>query len=177
MIQLQAMSMNYYIFANVDNDCKGAFPAELSFFFEQIGGFGDKSLVSQVETILDIDLSAFQNIDASEGEESDASYWQNIDAFEAVIDNLLDNIKSNPEYHKEVKFHPLNPVYGYSSDSTRMAEIKAAQQAYEDHPMYGYPNEGGYLTKGRIILDLENLKALLKCYRENGATKIKLDYG
>lgn len=176
LIQLQAMGMDYYIKANAETECEDNFPSGLSFFFEQIGGYGEKSMVSQVEQILDIDLSTFQSYDFMENEESDSIYWKDINEFESVIDLLLKKIDANPEYYEEVKYHPILPVYGFSTDSTKMAEMKRTQEEFENHPMYGYPNDHGFLSKRIIVKELKKLKSLISCYRKGGATMIKLNY-
>lgn len=168
--------MDYYITANIETECKDDFPSGLSFFFEQVGGSGEKSMVSQVEQILDIDLSTFQSYDFMENEESDSTYWKNINEFEAIIDLFLKEIDSDFDYYKKVKYHPIVPVYGFSTDSTEMAEMKKTQEEYENHPMYGYPNDHGFLSEGKIIKELKELKSLLTCYRKGGATMIKLNY-
>ena len=170
------MGMNYYITANVETECKGNFPSGLSFFFEQIGGYGEKSMVSQVEQILDIDLSTFQSYDFIENEDTDSIYWKDINEFEKTINLLLKKIKSNSNYYEEVKYHPIILVYGYSTDLTEMAEMKKTREEYENHPMYGYPNDNGFLSEGIIIKELKELKSLLTCYRKSGATMIKLNY-
>ena len=168
--------MNYSIEANVETKCKDDFPPRLSFFFEQIGGFGDKSMVSQVEKILNIDLSTFQEYDFIDNEGSSEKYWKNITKFELVIDKFISKIKANPRYYEKVKYNPIKPEYAFSSDSNQMEKIKAKEQEYENHPMYGYPYDNKYLSTKAIIKDLETLKIILKCYKKSGATKIKLNY-
>lgn len=168
--------MDYSIEANVKTECKDDFPPRLSFFFEQIGGFGDKSMVAQVEKILKIDLSTFQKYDYIDNEESSDQYWKNITTFEAVIDKLILRINTNPKYYEKVKYDPIKPEYAFSSDINEMKKIKAKEQEYENHPMYSYPYDNKYLSSGAIVEDLKTLKDILKCYKKNGATKIKLSY-
>jgi hypothetical protein len=164
----------YSLEANVKTNCNDDFPPKLSFFFEQIGGFGDKSMVSQVEKILNIDLSIFQEYDFYDNEESSEKYWKNIIKFENVIDRLISKIKANPKYYEKLKYNPIKLEYAFSSDSNEMKKIKAEKQEYENHPMYGYPYDNKYLSTNAIVKDLETLKIILKCYKKNGATKIKL---
>ncbi|WP_347050608.1 hypothetical protein [Flavobacterium olei] len=57
-----------------------------------------------------------------------------------------------------------------------MKKIKAKEQEYENNPMYGYRYDKKYLSSGALVEDLEILKNILKCYKKNGATKIKLSY-
>ena len=60
------------------------------------------------------------------------------------------------------------------TDLSKIEIIK--QKEYENHPMYGYPNDNKYLSSKAILKDLETLKNILKCYKKSGATKIKLNY-
>lgn len=174
--------MNYYISANIETECGDKFPSGLSFFFEQIGGYGDESMVSQVEKILEVDLSNFQEFTKMDDEDSDIVTWQSIEVFEQVINSLLTKIEDNPEYYKSVIYHPnpILPIDGYFTTPAEFEEVvkrrQKSQEEYEKHPMYGYPNDDGYLSSGEFVNDLKVLKSILECYVNAGATMIKLDY-
>jgi hypothetical protein len=170
------MGMDYYIEADVKTKCKNEFPSGLSFFFEQVGGFGEKSMVSQVENILNINLSTFQEYDYMDNEESDDRYWKDLKEFNALLDTLLAKIQANPRYYTKVKYNPVTPIFGFSSDPKEMARMNKTVQEYEKHPMYGYPNDHGYLSSDAFIRDIKILKSVLQCYADQGATKIKLSY-
>lgn len=174
-LNLNFFGMDYYIEANVKTNCKDDFPSGLSFFFEQAGGFGKKSMVSQVEKILKIDLSTFQDYD-SEAEENSSKYWRNINSFEKTIDNLLLKIKENPNYYKKVKYNPVYEDYAFSSDKKEMEKNKQKQKEYEENRLHGFPNDNGYLSSNKFAAELNQLKNILKCYKKQGATKIKLNY-
>lgn len=168
--------MDYYIESNIKTRCKDDFPSGLSFFFEQLGGFDEKSMVSQVEKILKIDLSTFQDYDF-DGEENPNKHWKNINAFEKTIDDLLLKIKADPNYYKKVKFNTIDPPdYGFSSDKIKMERIRQKQREYEKSPLFGFPIDNGYLSSNEFVSDLNQLKNILKCYKKYGATKIKLGY-
>lgn len=173
-LHLNFFGMDYYIESNVKSTCKDDFPSGLSFFFEQVGGFGEKSMVSQVEKILKIDLSTFQDYD-SEGEEN-SRHWKNILVFEKTIDNLLLRIKANPNYYKKVKFNPIYEDYVYSSDKQEREKNKQKQREYEKSPLHGFPYDNGYLNSNKFVTELKQLKNILNCYKKNGATKIRLGY-
>lgn len=176
ILNFNFFGMDYYIEANVKTNCKDDFPSGLSFFFEQLGGFEEKSMVSQVEKILKIDLSSFQDYDF-EGEESPNKHWKNIKVFEKTIDDLLSKIKANPNYYKKVKYNPANPPdYGYSSNKKEMEQIRQKQKQYEKSPWFGYPVNNGYLSSNKFVTELNQLKSILNCYKKHGATKIKLSY-
>lgn len=175
-LNMNFFGMDYYIKANVETNCKDDFPSELSFFFEQVGGFDEKSMVRQVEKILKIDLSTFQDYDF-DGEENPNKHWKNINAFEKIIDNLLLKIKANPNYYKKVKFNPIDsPDYGFSSDKKEMERMRQKQREYEKSRMFGFPSDNEYLSSNKFVTDLNQLKNILKCYKKYGATKIKLSY-
>jgi len=175
IIKLNFFGMDYYIEANVKSTCKNDFPSGLSFFFEQVGGFEEKSMVSQVEKILKIDLSTFQDYDF-EGEEDSNKHWKNIKVFENKIDDLLLKIKANPNYYKKVKFDPNYSSYEFSSDKKQMEKNKQKQMEHEKSPLFGFPYDNGYLSSHKFETELNQLKNVLKCYRKSGATKIKLSY-
>lgn len=170
------IGMHYSIEADIKTNCQDNFPTGLSFFFEQIGGFGDNSMVSQTERILDIDLSTFQEYDFIDNEESSEKYWKDITQFEFVIDEFISKMKANPTYHEKIKYNPIELGPAFSTDSNEMKKIEQKREEYENHPMYGYPNDNKYLSSNAILNDLETLKKILKCYKKSGATKIKLSY-
>lgn len=167
--------MDYYIEANVKTPCKDGFPSGLSFFFEQVGGYEEKSMASQVEKILKIDLSTFQEYDFEDSSMPN-KYWKNINVFEKTIDDLLFKIKGNPNYFKRVKYNPVYEDYVYSSDKKDMEKNLQKMKEYEKNPMHDYPYNNGYLNSNKFVAELNQLKALLKCYKKHGATKIKLTY-
>lgn len=171
-----SIGMHYSIEANVKTNCQDNFPSGLSFFFEQVGGYGDKSMVSQTESILGIDLSTFQEYDFIDNEEPSEKYWKDITQFESVIDAFISKIEANPTYYQKVKYNPIILGPAFSTDLTEMKKIQQKREEYENHPMYGYPNDDEYLSSNAILNDLETLKKILKCYKDNGATKIKLSY-
>ena len=177
----EKMGMDYYIYSNKQTSCKKEFPEQLSFFFEQIGGYGDQSEVAQVSVILDIDLSVFQNYDyGTDNKEEEIQFWQNIDDFEKVIDDFLFKIDKNPDYFKLLK-HNKNKEY-YDSEMRRITKIKNQEkfikelEKLQNKPDYLFPADYGYLSSGRIVTDLKTLKGVLTCYKKEGVTKIKLMY-
>ncbi|MFD2161500.1 hypothetical protein ACFSJU_03795 [Paradesertivirga mongoliensis] len=109
--------MYYSIEANVKTSCEGQFPEGLSHFFEQIGGYGDKSMASQVEKVLKIDLSLFQHYDFVDNPKPSSAYWLEIRKMQGLLSSLKSKIRANPNYHKHVKYNPVDAIYGFSTDS------------------------------------------------------------
>ena len=175
VLNFNFFGMDYYIEANVKTPCKDDFPSGLSFFFEQVGGYEEKSMASQVEKILKIDLSTFQEYDYEDSTMPN-KYWKNINVFEKTIDDLLFKIKANPNYFKKVKYNPVYEDYVYSSDKKDMEKNLQKMKEYEKNPLHEYPYNNGYLNSNKFAAELNQLKSLLKCYRKHGATKIKLSY-
>lgn len=175
--------MNYYIEANVKNTCGTelmggtyALSREFSNFFAAVNAYDNKSEIKQVEQILKIDLSTFQQYDYINKDAKIEIHWKDIYTFNKVLDNLLNKIKVNPSYYKKVKYNPVEAQHGFSTDSAEMQKIFAKQREHENHPMHGYPNDWSYLSSGQLVNDVKELKTILKCYMRSGATKIQLTY-
>lgn len=157
------MGMDYYIETKEEIEEEFEFPEGLSYFFEQIGGYGDTSMVSQVERILEIDLSLFQNIssyseddgefddefdedDDSEEYESEGP-WLSVEDIQRLTRAFLTKISENPDYHKHVK---------YSGNL--------------------YPEDTGYLSTGEIVDDLSEFDKTLTKLKANNCLEIRLIY-
>jgi hypothetical protein len=168
--------MSYFIEANIETNCEDRFPESMSYFFEQIGGYDEKSMVAQVESILKIDLSLFQHYDFPENPKPASLYWIEIKKMKALLKTLKSKIKANPDYYNEVKYNPVQAIWGISTDSIENARFKQAQVESEEHPMFGYPNDVGYLSSNTFLKDIYALEAILNCYSRKGATKVKLSY-
>jgi hypothetical protein len=89
---------------------------------------------------------------------------------------FIKKIKDNPNYYKQIKYNPIEVIYGFSSDTLEMKRIIQTQKEHQKNPLFGYPNDHGYLSSNEILRDLETLKNTLNCYKKCGATKIKLTY-
>ena len=167
------MGMYYGITSNAKEKIKNLpyFPNGLSYFFEQIGGYGEESMVSQVEKILNIDLSNFQNYDFDDND-SDDDCWQKIEEVEGIIEELLLKIKAKPNYFNEVKFYAGDYSQFFSMSSTEW------KNSINREVNYGYPKieDKSYLENG-FIPDLNELKKILDIYKKHGADRIKLFYG
>ncbi len=174
------MGMRYHIKADKHTSCEGRFPDELSFFFEQIGGYGEKSEVAQVAEVLNINLSAFQQYDhGTEDVDNSLQLWKEIGPFTELVINFLARLEASPGYYTQVKHNAQLKqqneqlfTMGFS-DNNKFLELI---EEFESQPDYGYPSDYGYLSSGRILKDLRDLKNLLQCFRKNGASKIKLYY-
>jgi hypothetical protein len=168
--------MYYSIEANVKTRCDDRFPEGLSHFFEQIGGYGEKSMVSQVEKVLKIDLSLFQHYDFVDNPKPSSAYWIEIKKMQGLLSTLNSKIRANPNYHTQLKYDPVEAIYGFSTDSAENERMNKTQQDHQKHPMFGYPNDHGYLSTSAFTEDISALETLLKCYSKNGATKVRLSY-
>lgn len=189
------MGMDYYIIPDGEVACENEFPESLSFFFEQVGGYEEKAEVSQVSKILQIDLSVFQEISYDDDEnygmpveedEEDESpddsptIWHDTAAVVSVIDNLLAKIAAFPDYYKQVLHNPnrnqdLNLLFQVTASGNE-EKIKQGLEALEGKPLFGYPSDYGYLSKGELVEDLKVLRKTLTCYEDNGVSRFKLMY-
>ncbi len=170
--------MRYLIKPDKHTSCEGQFPYELSFFFEQMSGYGTKSEASQLSELFDMDFSVFdRSPQGIESIEEEVNMWKDITEFTDLVSTFLTKLILKPEYHLYIR-HNENQrrqdeqlVTLGIKDSTKFLELLEQFQA---EPDYGYPSDYGYLSSGRIIKDLSDLKNLLQCYKKNGAKKVKL---
>jgi hypothetical protein len=175
------MGMDYYIVPNKQTNCKDDFGNGLSFFFEQVGGYGETAEVEQVSRILDIDLSLFQDVEYDpEDKEELERHWHSLDTFTSIVDTFIAKIKAQPEYHKKVVHNPNKQKQDdeFSKILYMQDSVKASKLLEEliKQPFYLYPPDYGYLSDGRILKDLQTLRKTLICYKKNGVTKVRLEY-
>lgn len=182
------MGMDYYIVPDGQTECSNDFPEELSYFFEQVGGYGEYAQVEQVSKILQIDLSLFQQMSYEELDEEDEEaepIWHDVQQIIELIDNLLQKIDGHPAYYNEVIYNSdqINQRQMSSQLIKRfvdgqMTEEQAVQylEKLQAAPNYRYPADNGYLTEGRIIEDLRALQNNLQCYQQDGIHRVKLVY-
>jgi hypothetical protein len=187
------MGMDYYIIPEIETACQNDFPENLSFFFEQVGGYGEYAEVSQVSRILQVDLSVFQEISYDDGEyyggpideEEEAPedlpvIWHDTITVVQIIDNLLAKIAAFPDYHKQVLHNPnrkqgLNSLFRITASGNEQ-EIMQGLEALESKPFFSYPADHGYLSGGEIVEDLNALRKTLMCYEGNGVSRFKFMY-
>ncbi|MBO2011491.1 hypothetical protein [Hymenobacter negativus] len=185
--------MDYYIIPEEETTCEDSFPDGLSFFFEQVGGYGEAAEVEQVSRILQIDLSVFQEISFEEDEAYDADeldedeqpeeasiIWHDVDKVTAVVDSFLTKIEAFPDYHKQVLHNPnrnqdLESLLQITTIGDE-AEMVRQFQELENQPLFAYPPDHGYLSQGKIVEDLKNLRQTLACYKSSGVSQFKLLY-
>ncbi|MDX1938271.1 MAG: hypothetical protein SFU21_14215 [Flavihumibacter sp.] len=175
------MGMNYNIHSNIETNCQNNFPYELSYFFEQFGGFGNNSEVAQVSDILKIDLATFQEYDYGTIDSiEEKTFWKDIQPFCEIIETFISKLESTPNYYLKVKYNPNSAKQ--TKKEFKALKIKDEKKRIEklmelqSQSSYRYPVDKGYLKTGRILIDLKLLKELLNCYKKSGVTKIKLTY-
>jgi hypothetical protein len=170
------MGMTYFIEPNIKTPCHDHFPEGLSQFFEQWGGYENKSEVAQVEKILNINLTVFQKYDYIDTTGKLTRHWKNIETLDDLLSKLLLKIKANPQFYTQVKHNPISVEYFIPIDSAKEARMNERQRAHDDNPMSDYPDDFGYLKSAHFQNDIKELRALLHCYRRAGATKVALAY-
>ncbi|MBS0425458.1 MAG: hypothetical protein JSR71_13845 [Proteobacteria bacterium] len=176
------MGMSYDIIPNKQTKCANDFGNGLSFFFEQVGGYGETAEVEQVSQVLKIDLNVFQDVDYNYDDQNDvANHWHDIDTISSLVDTFINKIVAQPNYYKQVHHNPVdrnklvdeeNELWKLTDTVERDKKIEALHQ----QPFYYYPNDRGYLSQGKLLKDLQTLKKTLGCYKKSGVTKIRFEY-
>jgi hypothetical protein len=175
------MGMDYYIKANIKNNCENDFPEGLSNFFEQFPVSDFNSEVRQVSQILDINLDAFQAYDHGTDDLKEEQCWQDIEAFASLVDSFINKIEQNRDYYRKVRYNKdgasvngqLHELFS-KNDVNAMADM--LHSLHQNSDIY-FPEDRGYLSENRIVKDLYELKETLSCYKKAGATEILLSYG
>lgn len=178
------MSMNYFIQSDRETNCKENFGNTLSFFFEQIGGYGETAEVIQVEKILNIDLSLFQKV--SSGSETEfgnvktIENWISIDTLRNLVELFLNKIDQNKEFYKKIihnenidkiriEIERINKITDREKWASEMKKL-------EENPTYFYPPNSHYFENGQFTNELNNLLETLNCFKKNNVEKVQLIY-
>lgn len=179
--QLSAMGTDYYIIPDRKTSCPDEFSNGLSFFFEQVGGYGETAEVEQVSSLLKLNLSVFQDVGYDyENPDEIKMHWHDIDSISGLLDVFVGKIRANPEYYKKVLHNPDREKQ--LDEEERIWKIADTAERYRqlnqlrEKPFYFYPPDYGYLSEGRLLGDLKMLQQTLACYKRNGVTKIRFQY-
>jgi hypothetical protein len=178
------MSMNYFIQSDKETNCKKNFGNSLSFFFEQIGGYGENAEVIQVEKILNIDLSLFQKVsgesETENGEIKIIENWINIDTLRNVAELFLNKINLDKDFYKKIihnenidkERNEIERINKITDPEKRASEMKQL----EENPTYFYPPNFHYFENGQFIEELKYLLETLNCFKKNNVEKAQLIY-
>ena len=180
------MGMYYIIELKNNEDIEYIdFPYPLSYFFEQIGGYDDKSIVSQIEKIINIDLSIFQktynsDMEFEEGfenletEHEDNEFWIKIEELINKLEEFKDKIERNKNYFTKVVLNPKddrNVYQDFYFDYEKMIKYQ------QENPLSLYPTDNGIITEKVLENSVNELLNTLKEIKSNGETEIRLIYG
>ncbi len=190
------MGMDYHIETDIELDDDGdltGFPGQLSDFFAQIGGYGHCSEVSQLSSILDIDLSLFQNYDFPENPDSETT-WQSVESLISKISELELAIETNSDYHKKIKYRLTGSPRGgaetcdedfmkmienmKSADINNVADLATliSKSTSEEVREENCPEDHGYISSNQLVRDVKTLRENLEKLGTKGVKKIKLFY-
>lgn len=174
------MGMYYHIELKNEELSFVNFPDRLSYFFEQIGGFEEKSIVSQIEKILDIDLSVFQNTYFEMEFEDDFDEVIDPDSFWISTDELIDKLTefknkmdSNLNYFSKIVF---NPKDDFNISSKLGFDFEKIAKYYEENPLACYPSNNGIITEKKLTESVNELLETLKDIKTQGEDQIRLVY-
>ena len=169
------MGMYYYLIPETETECTTDFPSGLSYFFEQVGGYGEYATVSQLETELNIDLSLFQNTFTN-----DESMFKEMEEYgqienaekefinhkkktriktESILKLLIDfkkALKLSNDFAKKIKFN---------NDESLTEKIRVLCP-----PKIEYYNNGNFLN------DINSLISTIECYKKDGVKNLRLGY-
>ncbi|NML68946.1 hypothetical protein HHL23_03940 [Chryseobacterium sp. RP-3-3] len=179
------MGMDYYIEPKSENEYEDYldFPNTLSYFFEQFGGYDEKSIVSQIESILNIDLSIFQKVynpemefdfeeyDHDENDHNPDDFWVNTDDLIKKLEEFKEKIQSNTKYFSQIIFNP-------DDDDSKMSkmDIEDIIRYQKENPLTAYPRNNGILTEESLSSSISELIDTLKNLRSQNIEQVRLNY-
>lgn len=173
------------------------FPEMLSYFFEQIGGYGDTSVVSQLEKILNIDLTIFQKTYHPEMEmdfeEFDSEfldeykntefnpddYWISIDVLIEKLNEFKQKIDDNSQYFSEIIFSPKDEtdiILKMAIPDWFQKAISDTLNNQEDNPLAMYPENNGIITDKILKSSISELIETLKNLKKENIEEVRLHY-
>lgn len=155
------------------------FPHSLSYFFEQIGGYEDKSIVRQIEKILKIDLSLFQktyndDFEDFDNEIDENDFWINIEELINKLEEFKDKAEMNKNYFSKVILNPNDDRNVYQDFNYDYEKIINYQQ---ENPLSLYPSDNGIINEKLLKNSINELLNTLEKIKRNGETEIRLIYG
>lgn len=169
--------MNLYIHTDLPKKGEEKMPENLSQFFEQYRGFGEASEVAQVESILEIDLSLFQNYSTDETK----PVWISNEEMIALTRNFIASIHANPNYFRLVK-HTGVPGLEFREEFLHAqkdkddAKLVKLLKRWQNTPDSEFPPDTKYLSDGKLLFDLVELDKILVFLWKMGARQIQLHY-
>lgn len=163
--------MGMYYNIEIKNDKLGYinFPESLSYFFEQLGGYGEKSIVAQIESILDIDLSIFQKTYHPEMESD--GFWIDIEELINKLEEFESKIKLNQNYFSKVILKPID-------DRRKQVKLDFENLAkYQtENPLSLYPIDNGIITEKSLMDSIIELITIIRELKAKGENQIRLVY-
>ncbi len=165
----------YYTIEVKNNDKLGYidFPESLSYFFEQVGGYGEKSIVAQIETILNIDFTIFQKTYHPEMEFDEKSnyFWIDIEELLNKLIEFKSKMETNQSYFSKVILNPKDDRRKYVS--LKYEDIVKYEM---ENPLSLYPIDNGIITEKVLMDSTIKLIKTLKELKARGESQIRLVY-
>lgn len=169
------MGMYYYLVPETETECTDDFPSGLSYFFEQVGGYDEYAVVSQLEIELNIDLSLFQN-----------TYIEDEYLFEEMEEyGKIKSAKKEIIKHKEktkIKTETMlsllldfKNVLHKNKDFVKKIKFNNNTDLPENIREL-CPPKLAYYSNGEFLKDLNDLILILQCYKSNGVKYLRLGY-
>ncbi|WP_196888134.1 hypothetical protein [Aureivirga sp. CE67] len=181
------MGMYYFFETNNNYKSEKQFPYVLSYFFEQIGGYDDKSVIVQLEKILEIDFSIFQNtyfddadfeFDEFLDEETRKSIensknvnWIKIEEIQNVVLEFIEKSKIAKDYFSKV-------IFSTDEDDEKLRGMNYSESLKyeEENPNCFYPVNNSILSKENIENGFLEINEIMNEFKNNEVKELRLRY-
>lgn len=171
--------MNIFIIADNDIDSPQMMSPSLSQFFEMHLGWESESEVSQIEKLLNIDLSPFMKfVDVANVKDA---VWQDLNPVLFLTQQFIEKLKANPKLHERIQYSAMPQSHlqekllklTLEGDKEKIAQFI---KEWQHTPDSQFPPEIGYVRRGFLLEDLIELEKLLRGMMKEGTQKIQLHY-
>lgn len=174
------MGMDYAVLTDKNPEVRIRIPERLSNFFETLFDLdGDEMREGvQFKNVSKIDFAIISECTNGENE---SEGWINIELFRNLLQRMIDFIKKNPDYYKQIKYGKSSPQ-DYRAELMEAIRTKDKQkmwditQRMQANPDLQFPTDRGYLTKGFIREDLQECLADVESAIASGVRRVKIYY-
>lgn len=170
-------AVNYFLYSD-SSSSPIMVPPGLSQFFEMYQGFESESEFSQVEKILGLDLSMFQQWNAPDGKDVKL---HDLDAMLFLTQQLIKKVRDTKDLHERVEYSAM-PQPHLQEKLIKLAlegdkkKIEAFIKEWQHTPDSAFPPDTGYIRKGFLLQDLEQFEKMLMEMKLDGAKKVNITY-
>lgn len=169
--------MNIFIVADHEPEHPRMMVPSLSQFFEMHLGWGAESEAGQVAKLTGLDFSPYMLFAKEPGQ----AVWQELEPLVDLTQQFIAALNKEPELHERIRYSAMPQTHA-QEQLIRLAtegdkqKMDAFIKEWQHIPDSAFPPDIGYMRKGFLLDDLQQLEKMLAEIKKGGAQKISLIY-